>query len=137
MGNICRSPFAQYYAQKLLPKSIEILSCGYDTYDDRLSPHEAIAAAKKFGIDMTKHRSRIINEDLVKNAETIFVFDEKTRNIVLSRYPFTKNKTYRLALLTGKNSPIIADPFGGNLKTFIDTYQEIIKAIENAKDNVC
>ena len=86
-GNICRSPFAQYYAQKFLPESIEVLSCGYHTHDGRYCPYEAIAAAKKFGIDLTNHRSRVINENLVQNAQAIFVFDEKSHNKLLSLYP--------------------------------------------------
>ena len=133
MGNICRSPFAQYYAQTILPKTVNILSCGYDTYDDRSSPHEAIAAAKKFGIDLTNHRSKVINKNLIENAQAIFVFDEKTRHIVLSRFPFSKKKVHRLGLLVGKKQPIIADPYGGNLKTFIETYQDIIKALNYVK----
>ena len=133
MGNICRSPFAQYYAQTILPKTVKILSCGYDTYDDRSSPHEAIAAAKKFGIDLTNHRSKVINKNLIENAQAIFVFDEKTRHIVLSRFPFSKKKVHRLGLLVGKKQPIIADPYGGNLKTFIETYQDIIKALNYVK----
>jgi len=133
MGNICRSPFAQHYAQTILPKTVKILSCGYDTYDDRSSPHEAIAAAKKFGIDLTNHRSKVINKNLIENAQAIFVFDEKTRHIVLSRFPFSKKKVHRLGLLVGKKQPIIADPYGGNLKTFIETYQDIIKALNYVK----
>jgi protein-tyrosine-phosphatase/predicted ATP-grasp superfamily ATP-dependent carboligase len=133
MGNICRSPFAQYYAQTFLPTTVEVFSCGYDTYDGRYSPHEAIATAKKFGIDLTNHRSKVINKNLVENAQAIFVFDEKTRNIVLSRYPSSKKKVHRLGLLTGKKYPIIADPYGGNLKTFIETYQDIIKALNNVQ----
>ena len=133
MGNICRSPFAQYYAQTILPKTVKILSCGYDTYDDRSSPHEAIAAAKKFGIDLTNHRSKVINKNLIENAQAIFVFDEKTRHIVLSCFPFSKKKVHRLGLLVGKKQPIIADPYGGNLKTFIETYQDIIKALNYVK----
>ena len=133
MGNICRSPFAQYYAQTFLPTTVEVLSCGYDTYDGRSSPHEALAAAKKFGIDLTNHRSKVINKNLVENAQAIFVFDEKTRHILISRYPSSKKKIHRLGLLTGKKQHIIVDPYGGNLKTFIETYQEIIKALNNVQ----
>jgi len=133
MGNICRSPFAQYFAQTILPTTVEVLSCGYDTYKGRSSPHEAIAAAKKFGIDLTTHRSKVINKNLIQNAQAIFVFDEKTRYIVLSRYPSSKKKIHRLGFLVGKKHPIIADPYGGNLKTFIETYQDIIKALNNVQ----
>ena len=107
------------------------MSCGYDTYEGRLSPHEAIAAARKFGIDLTNHRSKVIDKNLIKNAQVIFVFDEKTRNILFSRYPSSKKKIHRLGLLVGKKHQIIADPYGGNLKTFIETYQDIIKALDN------
>jgi protein-tyrosine-phosphatase/predicted ATP-grasp superfamily ATP-dependent carboligase len=133
MGNICRSPFAQFYAKTFLPKTVEVLSCGYDTYDGRPSPIEAIAAAKKFGIDLKNHRSKVITKNLIESAQAIFVFDEKTRHIVLSRYPSSKKKVHRLGLLVGKKQPIIADPFGGNLKTFIETYQDIIKALNYVK----
>ena len=132
-GNICRSPFAQYYAQTILPDSVEVLSCGYDTYDGRSSPPEAIAAAKKFGINLKEHWSTGINENLVKNAQAIFIFDEKSRNILLSRYPSSKNKIHRLGLLTEKKIPIIEDPFGGTLKTFLKTYQEIVNALNNVQ----
>jgi protein-tyrosine-phosphatase len=130
-GNICRSPFAQKYIQSILPDSIAVLSCGYDTIDGRFSPPEAIAAAKKFGIDLSKHRSKGITENLVQKSQAIYVFDEKSRNIVISTFPSAKNKIFRLALLAEKRIPIIEDPFGGTLTTFLNTYQEIVKALNN------
>jgi len=132
-GNICRSPFAQYYAEKIFSKTMKILSCGYYSEINRKCPVEAITAAKEFDINLEKHRSSLINMDLVKNAQIIFVFDEENRQLLLSQYPSAKKKIYLIGLLNKNQPKVISDPYGKNYYQYKTTYQLISEAIDNFK----
>ncbi|MDG2262730.1 MAG: hypothetical protein P8N50_10365 [Actinomycetota bacterium] len=72
-GNICRSPMAEYLMrgraeQHGLPLSV--LSSGLQLEDTPASAH-AVTVVGDRGFDMTPHRSRIINEDLVKASDLV------------------------------------------------------------------
>lgn len=132
-GNICRSPFAQYYTEKILPKSMKIVSCGYYSEINRKCPVEAITAAKEYDINLENHKSSLVNMDLVKKSQIIFVFDEENRQLLLSQYPYVKNKIYLLGLLNKNKHTIISDPYGNDYYHYKKTYQLIAKALDNFK----
>jgi len=129
-GNICRSPFAHYYAEKLFASSKTIISAGTYQYDNRPSVPEAIEAAKRLGIDLSTHRSKRLDASLVSNADLIFTFDENNRLEVLHEFPTARSKIVRLGLLLDNESPVIADPFGGSVEMYLKTYRMIQQAME-------
>lgn len=129
-GNICRSPFAQYYAQKILPKSINILSSGYYPETGRLCPMKAIKAAKEFGIQLENHQSTLITKELIQDAQIIYIFDEENRQILDSLFPFAKRKIYLLGTLIENSPTIISDPYGKKYSQYKRTYELISHFID-------
>lgn len=77
-GNICRSPFAAALFRRELAKRDRaneargraIRSAGF-TGSDRPSPSEAIAAAARFKIDLSPHRSAVITADAYRSAALV------------------------------------------------------------------
>ena len=72
-GNICRSPMAQYLMRGRAEQhglAVLTLSCGLQLEDTPASAH-AVTVVGDRGFDMTAHRSRIINEDLVKASDLV------------------------------------------------------------------
>ena len=72
-GNICRSPMAEYLMrgraeQHNLP--VLIVSSGLQLVDTPASAH-AVTVVGDRGFDMTPHRSRIIDENLVKASDLV------------------------------------------------------------------
>ncbi len=129
-GNICRSPFAKYYAEKILPKSMNILSSGHYLETGRRCPKKAVKAAKEFGIDLRNHRSTTLSKNLIQDAQIIYIFDEEDREVLLSLFPFAKKRIYFLGTSSEDISIIIPDPHGKKYSQYKRTYQLISQSIE-------
>ena len=129
-GNICRSPFAHYYLESFLLDSVSVESCGYYPQDGRSCPSNGIEAAKKFGLDMTSHRSKQVSSDLISEADIIFTFDEANYQTVKNKFPLAKDKLYRIGLFS-QSGLVIKDPYGENVKYFDEIYQLIAQAIDS------
>src|SRR5208337_852450 len=75
-GNICRSPFAQYFLLSLVGNSKKVMSCGYFPQSGRPSPREAIKAAQEWGIELKGHRSVLLSKEFIDFSDIVIVFDE-------------------------------------------------------------
>ena len=80
-GNICRSPFAAYAAGRKLAaqgkQGFVVASAGFIGPGGRPSPPEALAAAAALGVDLTRHRSRLLTPAIVRDAVLIVVMDSR------------------------------------------------------------
>jgi len=130
-GNICRSPFAEYYARRIFPSSLEISSFGYYPKSGRPSPANAQTASQANGIDLTGHRSQIISQEDIDQADIVFVFDEENRRTLLERYPDARRRIYFLGCLSSEGKMQIKDPYGGQVKEFEKTYNLIEHALDS------
>ncbi|NOZ22675.1 MAG: ATP-grasp domain-containing protein [Planctomycetes bacterium] len=128
-GNICRSPFAQCYAQRVFPNSLAIASSGYYPEEGRACPKAAIDAAAEMGINLAEHRSRIVSEADVREADVIFTFDEENYRSLIARYPFVKQRVHRLGVLLSHGPVSIRDPYGGSMDDFRAVYRSIADCI--------
>jgi protein-tyrosine phosphatase len=76
-GNICRSPMAEaLLRERLRERGIEatISSAGI-TFDGRAATDEAIKAAAAYNVDLTEHRSRVMNADMLHNAHLVIAME--------------------------------------------------------------
>jgi protein-tyrosine-phosphatase len=129
-GNICRSPFAQGYARAVWPRSAAVLSSGYYPEPDRASPPQAVNVAREFGVDLTAHRSTVLADETVRQADVILVFDEANRRTLLEHYPRARSKIHRLGVLAEQGPFEIRDPFGGSENGFRVVYERIKRCID-------
>jgi protein-tyrosine-phosphatase/predicted ATP-grasp superfamily ATP-dependent carboligase len=127
-GNICRSPFALQFAARLFPDYI-LSSAGYFPIANRKSPAEAVAAASAWGVDLSQWRSSLVQEDDLRRADAIVVFDEENWDTVRSMSRDLEEKTVILGSLI--DGPVfIKDPYGKPKETFLSAYRHIAEAIE-------
>jgi len=129
-GNICRSPFAERYARRVLPSHFELASSGTYPYADRRAPAEAIEAARSFEVELAPHRSRVLGDEDVRRADLILVFDESNLERVGRDFPAAQDKLFRLGALAPGGSVDLRDPYGGDLATFEGVYGEIAAALD-------
>ena len=73
-GNICRSPFAEAYLKRRGP-GLEVESAGHYPAEGRESPPAACEAALRFGVDLSRHRSRVLTRGQVEWADLILIFE--------------------------------------------------------------
>ena len=128
-GNICRSPFAESWAQKKFT-GIIFFSAGFHDVDGRPAPDNAVAAAETFRIDLAKHRSIHLSAEAARSADVLFVFDRRNFRNMHLRFPEAIDKTFLLSDLSAAARLEIDDPWDLELGMFIDTYRIIQASID-------
>jgi protein-tyrosine phosphatase len=132
-GNICRSPFAELYARKLLAAGadppLRVRSTGYFPRSGRSSPAEAVAAAQEFGVTLAGHRSSVITQSMVDEADLIFVFDQDNVWQLTRRFPAARSRVFFAGIL-GCGPIEIADPYGTTAEQFRECYRNIARQID-------
>jgi len=130
-GNMCRSPFAQYYMQHKLEQAGvngECFSRGLLAMAGRKVPDIAQQVALEFGINMQSHVSQTMLAPDVDRAAVIMVMEASQRQRLSKVRPTSIGKVFLLSQPLG--GAAIADPMGKDATFFRKTYQEISLAID-------
>ena len=136
-GNVCRSSFAHYYLSSLALPNIEVASCGYYPVKGRRCPSEAIEAGERIGVDLRDHRSMVITNKMIQDANTIFTFDEDNFYTVTKEFPSAKSKIFRISSLN-TNAPVeINDPYCNDVDYFYTIYVQIKSLLDDFAINIC
>ncbi len=134
LGNICRSPFAEWLAREHLDKDTSLLSAGSYPVAGRTVPAQAIAAARPFGVNLRAHRSRVLSRGMLQQADAVYVFDRANHRAVVSDQPDSAQRVHWLGALSGDGPLSISDPFGGPASGYELVYHQIAEAIEAAAE---
>ena len=126
-GNICRSPYAERYASRTLKNRYSFSSSGYYPVDGRTSPEVAQRVALSQGVDLSEHRSQVINEELVARADLIFTFDEQNYRKIMGDFPNFAERVFAIGLLEPGPITDVEDPYGGTKKHSDKHTQESIQ----------
>jgi len=130
-GNTCRSPMAEGGLRVLLQgrgiDNIEVISAGTAAPSGCPATHYAVEAAKTWKADLSTHRSRAVSSWLVDEVDLILVMTPSHYREVLSVNPEAKDKMYLLKRFpeSGDDGEGVADPIGGSLDTYNQTFLEI------------
>jgi protein-tyrosine-phosphatase/predicted ATP-grasp superfamily ATP-dependent carboligase len=124
-GNINRSPFAERYCKKNFP-CLQVASFGTVFEQDRLSPINAITASEKMQVDMTDHRSRIIDKNKALEFDKIVVMDVENY-FELRKLGIPKGKIFFLS-----KKKQIKDPYSHTQKEFEQAFAEIAASINQS-----
>jgi len=112
-GNICRSPFVEYYLKKLLNDGspYEIKSSGFYPVPLRTSPSSIVDIAGEKGINLKHHRSTVINEDLIDWADIIIIMDLKNWQLLKEYKQSALEKTIWLGAFNNTAKIELEDPY--------------------------
>jgi protein-tyrosine-phosphatase len=129
-GNICRSPFAE---ESLRASGFAgtCASAGFYPVSGRPSPAAAMDAAARFGIDLSKRRSRIVDPAMISAADVIFLFDQEHRQALAALCPDALPKAHFLGALDHRGPLEIADPYGHGAETFERIYGQILRLVRS------
>jgi protein-tyrosine phosphatase len=131
-GNINRSPFAEGLARRQ-PGS-EASSAGLYHKAGRSSPPLTVTVAAARGVDLSAHRSVLLDEKLLDSASTVFIFDLDNLARIAARHPAALRKTYFLGALADSGDVLIADPHGCDETVLDEVLARIEQAIDCAED---
>ena len=131
-GNICRSPMAAAMAAAAAKKrgiAIDADSAGiYAQPDMEASDNAQRVMRERYGIDLSKHRSKRLTKQLIDGADLVLCMTNAHEQAIASTFPNDKTKT--LGNWAG-NGEEIADPFGGSMDRYLLCAKEMERLINN------
>lgn len=127
VGNICRSPMAEYLLKQQYPQ-LHIVSAGISGLTGHAADEKAILCMQRLGIDMSPHIAQKLNTELIKKADLILVMSQNQQKHLEQTWPFAKGKTFRLGHWRGRNAP---DPYQHEQLVFNETSQLIQDCISD------
>jgi protein-tyrosine phosphatase len=128
-GNINRSPFAEQLARQR-PGSAAT-SAGFEPTSGRRSPERTVTLAADYGVDLTTHRSRLADHEMIGATAPIFIFDLQNLARVLIRYPRVWGRVHFVGALSHGGAVVIRDPHGHDQAVLERSLGEIAEAIRS------
>jgi protein-tyrosine-phosphatase/predicted ATP-grasp superfamily ATP-dependent carboligase len=133
-GNICRSPFAEHYLQSKLRElslaELIVTSAGFHPRTGRTTPACIAMLAAEIGIDLTKHRSRVVTKGQLAAADAIFVMDRRNYRELVTQFPWANDKTYFLGLFADNDKMEIEDPYDMDKERARTCLQQVIESLD-------
>lgn len=135
LGNICRSPLAEGILQSKLPIDFFKVSSAGTTghHVGELPDVRSIEVAKKYGIDITKQRSRKFIKSDFKEFDLIFTMDQSNYNDVVSMtddYKDIQKIKMILNELYPSENKNVPDPYYGGKQGFENVYKMLEESCE-------
>ncbi len=121
VGNICRSPMAEYFLKEAHP-DLHIESAGLSALVGHAADDKAIDCMNAKNIDMRIHIAKQINAELIKQSDLILVMSHNQQKHIEQTWPFAKGKVFRLGHWQGQN---VADPYKHDQAFFNETCSNI------------
>lgn len=130
-GNINRSPFAAALARAKTPARPR--SSGLYPQVGRLASELAVEQARLRGVELAEHRSTLVSDEQLRDAEAIFVFDAENAARLAARSPAALRRTHLFASLAPDGSPaepFVADPHGRERDVATQAFAQIAAVVE-------
>jgi protein-tyrosine phosphatase len=132
-GNTCRSPFLAACLQNAAAESglslPPILSCGLLKAEGDPSSAVAIASARKFGVDLSGHRSTSIHSEVPDTRDVLLVMDPAHVEELTNWNNVSVPKVIYIGLLDSERpSAVVEDPYGNDEAVYDRIYARLARA---------
>jgi protein-tyrosine-phosphatase len=132
LGNICRSPYAEQRLRRALEEAglgdrVRVRSTGFFP-PGRSAPDSAVAVARERGVDLSVHRSEVISNPVLREADLVLVMT--SRQLRDLRWNYGRPDTLHLGDLEAPPVPRrdLPDPYGKPEEAFREVYSRIDRA---------
>jgi len=135
LGNICRSPLAEYLLRDKLKKAgiedIQVSSAGLLDMEGRAAAPDMVQLLSEQGIPMAAHRSRKLSGQLVLENDLVIVMEVQQREEIVRALPSLADKVWLLTQF-GRvpEERDIADPYGKASFHYKTCYNDIYFLVE-------
>ncbi len=99
VGNICRSPTAEYMLRKQLSekgRSVRVESAGIAALVDKGAEKTAAKMALETGVDMAPHKARQLTEKMIHEYDLVLVMEQGHIKAVEALAPTSRGKVHLL-----------------------------------------
>lgn len=132
-GNICRSPFAEYYFKKITEKRslshIEVNSAGFVEETGRRTPDRFVNLLKVYGVDLAHHRSQLVSYEMLKAADTVFVMDLYVLDLLKKNFPEFSFKAKLIGEFSGNSEIQIIDPWSLEDSKALESFEHLADSV--------
>lgn len=132
-ANICRSPVVTALLQRRLHEAGHanwvVASAGTWATVSRGAARYSIQLMDEQGIDISQHQARMVDEQLIAQADLILCMELGHVEALQVEFPAHRQRIYALSEMIGKRYNI-ADPYGGNLNDYRVMVEEVTKILD-------
>ncbi|OOG37813.1 phosphotyrosine protein phosphatase [Rhodanobacter sp. C05] len=130
IGNICRSPTAEYLLrQHLVPRDIQLGSAGLGALVGSRMDAAALHLLAEHGIDGTAHRARQLTPAMLREADLVLGMEKGHVDAMTRLAPETSGKIFLLdKWLLGRDIP---DPYRQQREAFDHVYGMIRQGVDS------
>lgn len=143
-GNTCRSPMAEALLRCMLEERgledrIIVTSAGIYAFEgDEASPLAIDVMEKEYGIDLTRHRARVLYDQEIGEASLILVMTRHHKEMIADIYPEALNKVHLLKEYAGLTEGTdVIDPYGHDYYTYKRCANELEDLLLGVLDKIC
>lgn len=113
-------------------ENIAVSSAGISALNGSEASKKAVEISKEGGVDISEHKARAIDEDIVEKADMILVMDSIQREELLTNFPKASNRIYFIGSFLNENGEEkeILDPYGLTIYNYRLCFSELNMAIE-------
>ena len=139
-GNTCRSPLAAVLFRRLLEESgrhdIAVQSAGTGAYEGSPASEGAYLVALEAGLDLSAHRARLLDRELVKEADLILAMSRG--HVTRTERLGGEGKVHLLGEYAGLGGDEleIRDPYGGDVEGYRATLEQLERLLLPARDRL-
>lgn len=128
LGNVCRSPIAEYLLRERLGKpEVTVESAGIAAADGARIDPRALAVLERHGIDGDLHVARRLQPGMVDAADLVLVMERDQLDYMRTVMPSSTGKTFLLGKWQGDFE--IPDPYGKPKESFDHVYRMVDLAV--------
>jgi protein-tyrosine phosphatase len=140
-ANRFRSPLAAAFLrkelnQKGLSEYCHVASAGTWARSGQPVMPGLVETARKFGVDLSEHRSRRVSGSLLSKYDLIVVMQASHREALVAEDPSLQNKVFLLSEIVEYRHYDIPDPFGSG-QNALETVSELDDLIRQGADSLC
>ncbi|HEV3046459.1 MAG TPA: hypothetical protein VGY13_03770 [Solirubrobacteraceae bacterium] len=127
-GNINRSPFAAELLRARTGRPVR--STGLYRAPGRPSPAASVACARALGVDLSGHRSSVLELRGAERGQALFVFDLENVARIAWRWPPALRRVRLLGALAEDGELIVPDPHGRGREALEQAFARIAEIVE-------
>ncbi len=139
-GNTCRSPLAAALLERLLekegPAGVTVASAGVAAVNGAPASEGAYLVALEAGLDLSAHRARRLQPDLVRDANLILTMSPSHLRRIAELGGSGKARLLGEYATGGAGDEEIHDPFGGDVHAYRETLRCFTRLMAGVRDRL-
>jgi protein-tyrosine phosphatase len=121
VGNMCRSPAAEYLMRKRYPH-VSVSSAGIGAPIMQAAHPTMVGKLRTLGIDASRHRTRLLTRQMIIEADLILIMEQKHREPILKLEPSAASKLFLLGSYFNEEIP---DPINHEAIAFENCFEQL------------